>query len=120
MIFDPQYPIFLYPEYVDMRKGHNTLAYIVIQKMDLDLVSGALFLFVAKNRKACKAVFFDGNGLVLIHKKLESGRFMSFDNMSTVTRINSNELRLVLNGGIVPLSKSGKKIVIKKSPNVRQ
>ena len=24
MIFDPQYPIYLYPEYVDMRKGHNT------------------------------------------------------------------------------------------------
>ena len=77
MIFDPQYPIFRYPEYVDMRKGHNTLAYIVIQKMDLDIVSGAFFLFVAKNRKACKAIFFDGNGLVLIHKKLESGRFMS-------------------------------------------
>ena len=95
MIFDPQYPIFLYPEYVDMRKGHNTLSYIVIQKMDLDLLSGALFLFVAKNRKACKAIFFDGNGLILIHKKLESGRFMSFDNMSATTRINSNELRLV-------------------------
>ena len=115
MIFDPQYPIFLYPEYVDMRKGHNTLSYIVIQKMDLDIVSGALFLFVAKNRKSCKAIFFDGNGLVLIHKKLESGRFMSFDSMSNVIQINSNELQLILTGGIVPLSRSGRKIVIKKS-----
>ena len=85
MIFNPEYPIYLYPEYVDMRKGHNTLAYIVIQKMDLELLSGALFLFVAKNRKACKAIFFDDNGLILIHKKLESGRFISFENMSDVT-----------------------------------
>ena len=116
MIFDPQYPIFLYPHYTDMRKGHNTLAYIVIQKMDLDLLSGALFLFVAKNRKACKAIFFDGNGLILLHKKLERGRFMSFASLSQATEINSNELTLILNGGIIPMSKSGKKISLKKIP----
>ena len=113
MIFDPKYPIFLYPDYVDMRKGHNTLSYIVIQKMDRDLLSGALFLFVAKNRKACKAIFFDGNGLILIHKRLERGRFMSFDNLSRTTKINSNEFNLILNGGMIPLSKSGNKIKIK-------
>ena len=114
MIFDPQYPIYLYHEYVDMRKGHNTLAFIVIQKMNLDLLSGGLFLFVSKNRKSCKAVFFDGNGLVLIHKKMERGRFMSFDSLKQVTQVNSNELTLILNGGIMPLSKSGKKISLNK------
>lgn len=113
MIFDPQYPIFLYPEYVDMRKGHNTLSFVVTQKMKLDLLCGALFLFVAKNRKACKAIFFDGNGLVLIHKKIEKRRFMSFDKMSLTTEINSNELNLILNGGQIPLSKSGQKISLK-------
>jgi transposase len=82
--------------------------------MDLDLLSGALFLFVAKNRKSVKAIFFDGNGLVLIHKKLERGRFMSFDNIVEVTEVNSNELTLILNGGQIPLSKSGKKISLKK------
>ena len=96
-----------------MRKGHNTLSYIVMQKMNLELLSGALFLFVAKNRKACKAIFFDGNGLILIHKKLERGRFMSFDNLSLVTEINSNEFNLILNGGMIPLSKSGTKITLK-------
>ena len=114
MIFDPKYPIFLFNEYVDMRKGHNTLGFIVTHEMDIELLSGALFLFVAKSRKACKALFFDGNGLVLIHKKLERGRFMSFQNLSKVTEINSNELTLILNGGQIPLSKSGKKISIKK------
>ena len=97
-----------------MRKGHHTLAFIVTQVMDLDLVSGALFLFMAKNRKSCKAIFFDGNGLILIHKKLERGRFMSFENICEVTEINSNELLLILNGGQIPLSKAGKKILLKK------
>jgi len=96
-----------------MRKGHNTLTYIVTQKMDFDLLDGSLFLFVGKNRKACKAIFFDGNGLVLVHKKLERGRFMSFENLSEVTEINSNELTLIMNGGQIPLSKSGKKITLK-------
>ena len=114
MIFDPSYPIFIYHDYVDMRKGHNTLSYVITEKMDLELLSGALFLFVAKSRKALKAIFFDGNGLVLIHKKLERGRFMSFDNIKKVTEINSNELSLILNGGQIPLSKAGKKILIKK------
>ena len=114
MIFDPKYPIYIFNNYVDMRKGHNTLAYIVIHEIEIELLSGALFLFVAKSRKACKALFFDGNGLVLVHKKLERGRFMSFENIKEVTEINSNELLLILNGGQIPLSKAGKKISIKK------
>lgn len=93
-----------------MRKGHNSLSYLVSHQMDRDLLSGSLFLFVAKNRKSTKAIFFDGNGLIVIHKKLERGRFMSFENLSEVTEINSNELTLILNGGQIPLSKSGKKI----------
>ena len=96
-----------------MRKGHNTLSFIVLKKMDLDLLSGALFLFVAKNRKAVKAIFFDGNGLILLHKKLERGRFMAFDKLSSTTEINSNEFNLILNGGLIPLSKGGEKISLK-------
>lgn len=114
MIFDPKYPIYIYHDYVDMRKGHNTLSYVVINQMEKELTSGALFLFVSKSRKATKAIFFDGNGLVLIHKKIERGRFMSFDNLFEVTEINSNELSLILNGGQIPISKTGKKLVVKK------
>ena len=114
MIFDPKYPIYIFNDYVDMRKAHNTLAYIVTHKIDLELMSGALFLFVAKSRKACKALFFDGNGLILIHKKIERGRFMSFEHIKEVTEINSNELTLILNGGQIPLSKTGKKISLKR------
>ena len=79
----------------------------------MELLSGALFLFVAKNRKAVKAIFFDGNGLILIHKKLERGKFMSFEKLKSTTQINSNEFNLILNGGLIPLSRSGEKISLK-------
>lgn len=39
---------------------------------------------------------------------------MSFSSLSETTQINSNELSLILNGGILPLSKSGKKISLKR------
>lgn len=81
--------------------------------MNMELLSGALFLFVAKNRKAVKAIFFDGNGLILLHKKLERGSFMSFEKLKTTTQINSNEFNLILNGGLIPLSRSGEKISLK-------
>ncbi len=96
-----------------MRKGHNTLSFIVTHQMNMELMSGSLFLFVSRNRKAVKALFFDGNGLILIHKKLERGNFMSFKDLRNVIEINSNELSLILNGGQIPLSKSGKKIFLK-------
>lgn len=81
--------------------------------MNMELLSGALFLFVAKNRKAVKAIFFDGNGLILLHKKLERGSFMSFEKLKSTTQINSNEFNLILNGGLIPLSRSGEKISLK-------
>ena len=114
MIFDPKYPIFIFNSYIDMRKGHNSLSHLVTYQMDHDLLSGSLFLFVARNRKSTKAIFFDGNGLVVVHKKLERGRFMSFDDLAVVTENNSNELTLILIGGQIPLSKSGKKISLTK------
>ena len=40
---------------------------------------------------------------------------MSFDNLSRVTEINSNEFNLIINGGIIPLSKSGRKITLKNT-----
>ena len=39
---------------------------------------------------------------------------MSFDSLSRVSEINSNELTLILNGGMIPLSKAGHKISLKK------
>ena len=100
ILFNPHYLIYVYLDYVDMRKGHNAL-YFLANASGLDLLSGGLFLFVSKNRKAC------------IHKKLKRGRFMSFTNLSNITKINSNEFTLILNGGALPLNKYGKKLSFK-------
>lgn len=115
MIFNPQKnKIYFYNEYVDMRKGHNSLAMIVTNKINFELMDRALFLFVSKNKKTIKGIFFDGTGLVLLHKKLDSGRFMSFDASNATFEINEDEFSIIFHGGHIPLSRTGKRIKLKK------
>lgn len=104
--------VFLHREKVDMRKGHNGLSFLVSYHMNLDLLSGAVFLFVGRDRKSAKALFWDGTGLILVHKKLEEGKFMSFKNLQAVEEITSNELALIMEGTKIHLPLSKPKINI--------
>ena len=70
-----QVDVFAYAEPVDMRKSFDTLAVLVKRELGCDLLGGSLFLFVAKNRKRAKVLYFDGTGMCLFAKRLEKGRF---------------------------------------------
>lgn len=70
-----QVSVFAYAEPVDMRKSFDTLTALVKQGLGQDLFAGSLFLFVSKNRKRAKVLYFDGTGLCLFAKRLEKGRF---------------------------------------------
>lgn len=67
--------IFVCKEPTDMRQSYDGLfnrAKAVLRK---DPFSGHLFLFVNQRRNSCKALFYDGTGLVIIAKRLENGLF---------------------------------------------
>jgi len=70
-----QVTVFAHAEPVDMRKSFDTLAALVKQALGQDLFGGSLFLFVSKNRKRAKVLYFDGTGLCLFAKRLEKGKF---------------------------------------------
>ena len=104
MFLDPRSTrVFLYREYVDMRKAHNGLSAIVTQVLKLDPLSGSIFLFVSRNRKIAKALLWDGTGFMIIHKKLERGRIMSFASLREVREITAQELGGILSGARVVL-----------------
>ena len=113
MNFPPQTSFFVFNQFIDMRCGHNSISFLVTHKMKDDLLSGSIFIFINKNRKSLKAIYWDGNGLVIVHKKIERGRFFSATELKSVTQLNANEFNLIFNGGMIPLSKSGQKIVLK-------
>jgi len=70
-----QVAVFAYAAPIDMRKSFDTLAALVKEALKQDLLSGSLFLFVSRNRKRAKVLYFDGTGLCLFAKRLEKGKF---------------------------------------------
>lgn len=70
-----QIEVYGYGEPVDMRKNFDSLSALVASGMPRGVLSGSLFLFVSKNRKRAKVLYFDGTGLCLLSKRLERGRF---------------------------------------------
>ena len=61
--------------YIDLRRGIDELAAIVQQQFELDLFTNPLFLFCGRRRDRIKALYWEGNGFVLLYKRLESGSF---------------------------------------------
>lgn len=66
---------YLYPMAVDMRKSFYTLSGIVSQLMSHNVRDGGVFIFVNRNQNIMKILHMEYAGLVIYHKKLDSGRF---------------------------------------------
>lgn len=72
---DTSTKVFLYGKPCDMRKGFNGLFGLVQNEMELNPLSGYLFVFISKDRNKVKILFWDKDGLVLYYKRLGKGTF---------------------------------------------
>jgi len=68
-------PIYVALEPVDMRWGFERLGGMVREKMQAEPRSRALFVFVGKRGHTMKILTWDGTGTILIHKRLDAGKF---------------------------------------------
>lgn len=68
-------PIYVALEPVDMRLGAERLGALVREKMRAEPRSRALFVFVGKRGHTMKVLTWDGTGTIVVHKKLDAGRF---------------------------------------------
>lgn len=62
-------------EPVDMRRSFDGLEAAVRERLRENPLSGALFVFWSRRRDRLKILSFDGTGLWIWYKRLESGRF---------------------------------------------
>jgi len=67
--------VFLYGKPCDMRKGFNGLYGLVQNEMELNPMSGYLFVFINIPRTHIKILFWDQDGLAVFYKRLEKGSF---------------------------------------------
>lgn len=67
--------IFIACGYTDLRRGIDGLAGIIQQKFKLDPFTSTMFLFCGRRRDRMKALLWEGDGFLLLYKRLESGSF---------------------------------------------
>ena len=71
----PQSTIFVATIHIDFRKGIDGLIAVCNQKLTINPMGGALFLFYNKSKTTIKVLSFDGQGFWLCTKRLSQGKF---------------------------------------------
>ena len=62
--------------YTDLRRSIDGLAQIIGTKYDLNpFEAGVLFLFCGRRTDRIKGLLWEGNGFLLLYKRLEAGHF---------------------------------------------
>ena len=61
--------------YTDLRRGIDGLAAIVTQQYGKELREDSLFLFCGRRTDRIKALYYSGDGYVLLYKRLDNGAF---------------------------------------------
>ena len=81
-----------------MRKSFYTLSGIVNESMNQDVRDGGVFIFINRRQNIMKILHMEYAGMVIYHKKLESGSFKlpSFDEDTTSLSIHWNALMMMV------------------------
>ena len=93
--------VLVYPEAIDMRYGFEKLAHFVKDRMKANVNEGNLYVFLGKNRRRIKMLYFDGSGLLLIVKRMEKHAFMNVQELGGRSEITRRELKFLLHGSVL-------------------
>ena len=83
---------------VDFRRGADGLAALVRETLGESPFSGTIYVFRSKRADRVKMVAWDGTGLVLLWKRLESGAFKWPPITDGVMRLTSAQLAALVDG----------------------
>lgn len=99
--------------YTDMRRGIDGLSRIVESSFQMDpFQANTLFLFCGRRADRIKGLLWEGDGYLLLYKRLEDGRFQWPRTQSEVEEITSEQYEYLLRG----LSVNPKKTIRSVSP----
>lgn len=84
---------------VDLRKGIDGLAAIVQEKFEISpFQKDVLFLFCGTKQDRIKGLLWEGDGFVLLYKRIEAGRLKWPRRQEEAAKISAQELRMLLSG----------------------
>jgi transposase len=91
---------YLHRSATDMRKGFDSLCGIVTSQMQMNVLSGSVFIFINKKHTQVKLLLWEGDGLALYYKRLEKGTYEVpwINNNSKDISIGHEALQHILQG----------------------
>ena len=84
--------------HTDMRKGFDGLAAMVQTALNENPFSGHVFVFRGRRGDIIKVLWFDGQGLLLLSKRLERGRFVWPQASGGAVSLTPAQLSMLLEG----------------------
>ncbi len=91
--------VFIACGYTDMRTGMTGLVNLIKYKYGLDFYNkNSLFLFCGKKASTIKAITFEGDGVVLMTKRVIDGRFQWPRSPEEVRLLTPDQFRLLMSG----------------------
>ena len=84
--------------YTDLRRGIDGLASLVQSQFQLDPFTNTLFLFCGRRRDRIKGLYWEGNGFVLLYKRLESGSFQWPRSEAEARELTAQQYRWLMEG----------------------
>jgi transposase len=91
---------YLFWGHTDMRKGFDGLSGIVKSRMSLDVLNGAVFIFLNRRRTHVKLLLWEGDGFAIYYKRLEKGTFElpAVSPGASVLGMDARQLQFILQG----------------------
>jgi transposase len=103
-------PIYIACGYTDLRRGIEGLAGIIQEQLRLDPFQNTLFLFCGRRSDRIKALYWEGDGFVLLYKRLESGSFQWPRTPDEARQITQQQYRWLMEGLSIEQPKAHSKI----------
>jgi transposase len=101
--------------YSDLRRGIDGLAGMIQQEFKLDpFQPGILFLFCGGKTDRIKGLLWEGDGFLLLYKRLETGKFQWPRNEEEVKAISPQQYKWLMEGIAIEQKKAIKTIAPKQ------
>lgn len=84
--------------YTDLRKSIDGLVNLVKDRLGLDPFSSSLFLFCGRRCDRLKALLWEGDGFVLLYKRLEGGQYQWPRTPEEARKLSAQEYRWLMEG----------------------
>ncbi len=84
--------------YTDLRRGIDGLAAMVTQQYGKELREDSLFLFCGRRTDRIKALYYSGDGYVLLYKRLNNGAFQWPRTAAELRLLDARSFRWLMEG----------------------